>query len=152
VVSSGESKENRGLRLEKEVMGEYNTFRVYLYLLKVKKGSTRKVQRALGFSSPRLAAYHLEKLCKLKLVEKDAFGSYDVVPKRFGTLRFFMVVKRWLIPRQFFYAIFFFAMAFYLLYLSFREPLFFAAFLVSLLSALINIVEAYAHYESLSKL
>ena len=145
---SDNSKKENDLALEKEVAGEYNTFCVYLYLLKARNGSTREVQRALGFSSPRLAAHHLEKLCELKLAHKDAWGSYHVIPRKFGTLRFLILVKRWLIPRQLFYAVFFFSMAGYFLYLSFRDPVFFAAFVVSLLSALINIVESYTLYRS----
>lgn len=35
--------------LEKEVAGEYNTFRTYVYMLKAKRASVREVQRALGF-------------------------------------------------------------------------------------------------------
>jgi hypothetical protein len=145
---SDTSKEENDLDLEKEVAGEYNTFCVYLYLLKARKGSTREVQRALGFSSPRLAAYHLEKLCELKLADKDAWGSYVAIPRKFGILRFLILVKKWLIPRQVFYAVFFFGMAGYFLYLSFRDPIFFAAFVVSLLSGLINIVESYTLYKS----
>lgn len=69
-------------RLEREVAGEYNTFRVYLYLLKKKRVRTREVQRDLGFSSPHLATHHLEKLVKVGLAEKKDF-NYRVVPKTF---------------------------------------------------------------------
>lgn len=151
MFSSDHSKEKNDLDLEKEVMGQYNTFRVYLYLLKARNGTTREIQRALGFSSPRLAAYHLEKLCKLKLADKDAWGSYHVIPRKFGTLRFLILVKRWLIPRQLFYAVFFLSMAGYFGYLSFGDSMFFVAFAVSLLSALINIVEGFILYKAVPK-
>lgn len=46
--------------LEEKVAGEYNTFRVYLYVLKKKSVGVRDAQHDLGFSSPHLAAYHLK--------------------------------------------------------------------------------------------
>ena len=54
-----------------------NTLRVYWELLKSSNGvvGVRKVQRSLGFSSPALASYHLNKLEELGLVEKKR-GDY----------------------------------------------------------------------------
>lgn len=87
---------------EREVIGEHNTFLVYLHLLRVKKASVRDVQRAVGFSSPALAKHHLEKLEGLGLAEKDQHGSYHVVPESFGVLRFFVVVGSFIIPNTIF--------------------------------------------------
>ncbi len=70
--------------LEKEVAGEYNTFRVYVYMLKVKRGSTREIQRTLGFSSPALALHHLQKLQNFGLITKDCYGIYHVVPRSYN--------------------------------------------------------------------
>jgi len=75
--------------LEKEVTGEYNTFRVYLLMLKLKKSSAREVQKALVFSSTWLATHHLEKLERLGLMRKNCYGDHHVVRKNFGILRFF---------------------------------------------------------------
>ena len=47
--------------LEREVAGEYNTFRVYLLMLRMREASGRDVAYQLGFSSPALAVHHLEK-------------------------------------------------------------------------------------------
>lgn len=90
---------------EREVAGEYNTFRVYLALLRVRKASARGIAELVGFSSPALAVHHLEKLKGLKLVNKDRYGVYHVVPRRFGILRLFFVVGKFVIPRSFFYAL-----------------------------------------------
>lgn len=95
--------------LEREVAGEYNTFRVYLYMLRKKRARIRGVQRDLGFSSPHLAAHHLEKLNKLGLVEKEEF-YYRVIPKSFGVLRLFIVLDKWILPKTFFLAIIFLTM------------------------------------------
>ena len=50
-----------------------NTLRVYWQLLRSSRGAVgvREVQRSLGFSSPALAAYHLNKLEELGLVRKN---------------------------------------------------------------------------------
>lgn len=95
---------------EREVAGEYNTFRVYLYLLRVKNGSVRKVQRALGFSSPHLARHHLKKLTNLGLVKPADSEGYQVVPKSFGILKFFIVTGKWVVPRSIFTVVIFAAL------------------------------------------
>ena len=73
-------------RLERDVAGEYNTFRVYLLMLRVKEASGRDVAHQLGFSSPALAVHHLEKLSSLELVKKDKYCVYHVIPQKFGML------------------------------------------------------------------
>jgi hypothetical protein len=95
---------------EREVAGEYNTFQVYVYLLRVRKTSVRDVQRALGFSSPTLALHHLEKLLSLELAVKDSYGDYNVVPKSFGILRSFVIVGSSFVPRTIFVVAAFLAM------------------------------------------
>jgi len=75
VARSGEAEDDE--KLAAGLRG--NTMRVYLYILK-SEGSVgvREVQRALGFSGPRLAAYHLEKLQGLGLVE-EMQGEYFLI-------------------------------------------------------------------------
>ena len=90
--------------LESELKGK--TLQVYWYLLKSRGGSVgvREVQRALRFSSPRLAAYHLEKLEELGLVKKER-GEYCLVREvRVGVLKQFVRFGALLLPRYFFYA------------------------------------------------
>lgn len=55
--------------IEAELKGK--TMLVYMHLLRLDRPSVgvREVQRALGFSSPSVAAYHLNKLRDLGLVE-----------------------------------------------------------------------------------
>jgi DNA-binding transcriptional ArsR family regulator len=93
--------------LEKEVAGEYTTFRVYLYVFKRGEASPRQVHQKLGLSSPSLALHHLEKLRRLGLVSKDEHGKYHGVRRKFGVLRFFVATGKWVDSRTFFYMIFY---------------------------------------------
>ena len=134
--------------LEREVAGEYTTFKVYLYLLRVKEVSPREIYRELGLSSPSLVLHHLEKLEKVGLVSKDAFGNYHVVKRKFGILRFFVVTGKWLIPRTVFYMIFFLLTAvgsMFMLPSSMREP----ALILSVVGFVTNLVETVYFYRVL---
>jgi hypothetical protein len=117
--------------LEKDVVGEYNTFRVYLFMLRARKGSIRDIAKGVGFSSPWLAKHHLDKLSGYGLVKRDAFGDYEVVPKRFGVLKLFSLVGKWIIPHTFFVALIFLVMTIGFLPHVTRDTLFALAFLVS---------------------
>lgn len=137
--------------LEKEVAGEYNTFRVYVYMLKAKSGSMREVQRALDFSSPALATHHLKKLEKLGLVTKDHHGTYHVVPKSFGILRFFVVWRRWIVPRSVFVVFVFAVMTVgFLVFLPQRGYLVWAL-VVSVVGLILSVFEAVRFYRLLPK-
>ena len=83
-----------------------NTLRVYWYLLRSSKEfvGPRQIQRELGFSSPALAVYHLDKLMGLGLVEKNA-GEYHLIEVvDVGVLRQFMKVGNIIVPRHVTYA------------------------------------------------
>jgi len=90
-------------KLAAELRG--NTLRVYFYVLRSAGNvGVREVQRALGFSSPTLAAYHLDKLAELGLVEK-MHGEYGLVRVvKVGVLKQFIKVGRVMLPRSLFYA------------------------------------------------
>ena len=134
---------------EKEVCGEYNTFRVYLYLLRAKEGSARETQRALDFSSPALASHHLEKLEKLGLASKDAYGTYHVIPKSFGKLRSFILVGNTLVPRAVFLVAAFAAMIVgFLLYLPRNQSLVWAL-LPSTFGLIASFYQTLQNYRSL---
>ncbi len=80
------------------------TLDVYRYVLKNNKPTgVREVQRALKLSSPRLAFYHLNKLEEAGLLKKgvDGYVLERVVLQNSVRLR------RLLIPRYFFYSVFF---------------------------------------------
>jgi len=84
-----------------------NTLRVYWYLLKIPSGSVgaRETQRALKFSSPALAVYHLDKLEELGLAEKTTNGEYRLVKAvNVGVLKQFVRFGALMLPRYFFYA------------------------------------------------
>ena len=94
-------------QIESQLKGK--TLLVYWFMLR-SQGSTvgvREIQRSLSFSSPSVAAYHLEKLRPLGLVENlrgDYFLKEEV---KIGVLKFFTRFGRFLIPRYLFYSIWF---------------------------------------------
>lgn len=80
------------------------TLEVYKYVLKKGKPTgVREVQRSLKLSSPRLAFYHLDKLEEAGLLKKNPEGY--VVDRI--VLRDSIRLKSLLIPRSFFYTVFF---------------------------------------------
>lgn len=114
-------------RLESELKG--NTLRVYWHLLQSSKSfvGPRQIQRKLGFSSPALAVYHLDKLVELGLVEKVS-GEYHLAKiVDVGVLKQFVKLKGFVIPRHVLYATMFTTLlAFYLSQL--REVNFYSVF------------------------
>ena len=92
--------------IESQLKGK--TLLVYWYLLKSSRSSVgvREVQRTLGFSSPSVAAHHLDKLLSLGLVDKKGTGEYFLTQEvKVGLLRFFTRLGRFLIPRYLFYSV-----------------------------------------------
>ena len=83
-----------------------NTLRVYWFLLRSSNGivGVRETQRALKFSSPALAVYHLDKLAELGLAEKTN-GEYRLVKAvNVGVLKQFVRFGAFMLPRYFLYA------------------------------------------------
>jgi hypothetical protein len=92
-----------------------NTLRVYWYVMNANKQTVgvREVQRALNFSSPTLALYHLDKLKDLGLVSKDS-GEYRLIKEvKVDVLKQFMRLGRVFVPRFALYAAFFTALFVY---------------------------------------
>ena len=90
--------------IEAELKGK--TMLVYMHLLRVNRpAGVREVQRTLGFSSPSVAAYHLNKLRDLGLVESER-GDYRLVREvKIGVLRQFVTLGGFMLPRLLFYAV-----------------------------------------------
>ena len=91
--------------IESELKGK--TLLVYMHILKARKETVgvREVQRTLGFSSPSVAAYHLQKLQDLGLVE-NAYGDYRLIKEvKLGVLRSFVTLGGVMLPRYLFYAV-----------------------------------------------
>jgi hypothetical protein len=83
-----------------------NTLRVYWFLLRSPNDmvGARETQRALKFSSPALAVYHLDKLTELGLAEKTN-GEYRLVKAvNVGVLKQFVRFGALMLPRHFLYA------------------------------------------------
>lgn len=106
-----------------------NTLRVYWFLLRSSNGvvGARETQRSLGFSSPALAVYHLDKLAELGLVEK-IHGEYRLVKTvNVGVLKQFVRFGAFMFPRYLLYATMFTALlVFYLT--QFRRVDFYSVF------------------------
>ncbi len=85
------------------------TLKVYYLLLKSGQPWTgREIYRNLGFSSPSLAFYHLDKLKALGLVDVNEDGMFIATKRiRAGILSYFIDIGNRLIPRFLFYAFFF---------------------------------------------
>ena len=66
--------------IEDQLKGK--TLKVYMYMVKKKEPvGIREVQRDLGFSSPSVANYHIDKLVGLALADQDKYGRYSVVQR-----------------------------------------------------------------------
>jgi DNA-binding transcriptional ArsR family regulator len=94
--------------IESELKGK--TLLVYWFMLKSQSSpvGVREIQRSLGFSSPSVAAHHLDKLLSLGLVEKNLRGEYFLAREvKVGVLRFFTRLGRFMIPRYLFYSVWF---------------------------------------------
>jgi hypothetical protein len=122
---------------EIEAILKGNTLRVYWYLLSKPQTliGARQAQRALRFSSPALAVYHLDKLSDLGLIEKTN-GEYRLVKTvNIGVLKQFVRFGAFMIPRYFLYATMFTTLLIFFL-TQFKTVNFYSIFaLVSILLA-----------------
>ena len=104
--------------IESELKGK--TLLIYWYFLKSPTSAVgvREIQRSLGFSSPSVAAHHLEKLISLGLIGKTNTGEYFLVQEvKVGMLKLFTKMGRFMVPRYLFYSIFLTTMlVFYLIF------------------------------------
>ncbi|MFW9767425.1 MAG: hypothetical protein ACFFF9_11270 [Candidatus Thorarchaeota archaeon] len=85
------------------------TLKVYYLLLRTgQPWSGREIYRKLGFSSPSLSFYHLDKLKEIGLVDVNEDGMFIATRRvRAGVLTYFIDIGNRLIPRFLFYALFF---------------------------------------------
>ncbi len=83
-----------------------NTLRVYWAMLQNSKSSVgaRDIQKKLGFSSPNLAVYHLDKLVELGLAEKQLGEYYLTENVNIGVFKHFAKIGGFIFPRQLLYA------------------------------------------------
>ena len=88
------------------------TLKVYWHLLRSGKPTTiRRLQRSLGFSSPSVASYHLEKLMDMDLVKKNVMGDYELKKTvSMEVMSSFVRISHLMIPRYVFYTTFFFTL------------------------------------------
>ncbi len=127
-----------------------NTLRVYWHLLSKTEDpvGARETQRALGFSSPALAVYHLDKLADLGLVDKTN-GEYRITRTvNVGVLKQFVKFGALMVPRHFFYATMFTSLlVFYSTQITRIELLNAFGLLIAILAAAIMWYETYRNWK-----
>jgi DNA-binding transcriptional ArsR family regulator len=86
-----------------------STAKVYVFLLrKGESAGVREVQRAMGFKSPSVSYYHLNKLIEMGLIKQDQYGAYVAERKvDASALGPFLLLGSIIVPRFIFYAAFF---------------------------------------------
>lgn len=132
---------------EKEIVSKLkgNTLRAYWALLSKEEGviGVRELQRELGFSSPALAAYYLNKLVDFDLAANDR-GDYRLVKEvKVGVLKQYIKLGSFLLPRYVLYASMF--TTFFIVFLTrFKEISFYSIYglIVSVLATIISWFEA----------
>ncbi len=137
----------------KQISG--TTWGVYLYILTSKDPvGVRDVWRALEFSSPSLAQYHINKLIALNLLHQTTDGKYLVKEKeQIEALKGFVLLRGKLIPRLVFYgALVTGVLAAYLFFRPFRWDFRdYVILTISTFSMFAFFFEAYSQYRSLKK-
>jgi DNA-binding Lrp family transcriptional regulator len=119
------------------------TLKVYRFILKNDKPvGIREVQRALRLSSPTLALYHMNKLEEAGFIKKE-LGGY--VADRI-VLENFVRLRRILIPRQFFYTMFFIT-SFVFLVMFLRPPILTRDYIFSL--GVVSVAAGTSVYETI---
>jgi len=118
-----------------------NTLRAYWALLSSEEGvvGVRELQRELGFSSPALAAYHLNKLVDFDLAVNER-GDYRLVREvKVGVLKQYIKLGSFLFPRYVLYASMFTTFFLFVL-VRFDEVSFYSvyALVVSFLATLVS--------------
>lgn len=110
------------------------TLQIYWHMLKHRGSlSLRDIQRGAGISSASLAAYHLRKLQDLGLVEITPSGEYSVRQEvQVGVTRFYVNLRRTMIPRFVLYASFYFAIIVLSLLLLQGAPMYFMILLITI--------------------
>ena len=101
-------------RIASELKG--NTLRVYWFVMNASNQTVgvREAQRALNFSSPTLALYHLDKLRELGLVSRDPGGYKLIKEVKVDVLKQFMKLPgQFFVPRFSLYAVLFTVLTIY---------------------------------------
>jgi DNA-binding Lrp family transcriptional regulator len=122
------------------------TLKVHKFVLKNNRPiGIREVQRALSLSSPTLALYHMNKLEEAGLVRRELNGY--VVDRI--VLRNLIRFRRVLIPRNFFYTVFFMTSLVFLVTLL-RPPILTREYIFSL--AVVSVAVTTSAYDTIKAL
>ncbi len=101
-----------------------NTLRIYLHMLKKKKPlGVREIMRELGFSTPSLVHYHLNKLLNAGLIEQDGSKYIVYKPVKIGIVKYSTIIFGKVLPRFSLYAGFFLAILIFNIFLFLYQQL-----------------------------
>jgi magnesium-transporting ATPase (P-type) len=117
-----------------------NTLLVYWYLWSsvTNRSGPRSVQRAIGFSSPSSALFHLTKLEEMGLIQKQRNGHYEIVlKKKFGLMKRFVFIFHQWVPKNVIYLLILAFAVFAILLLLF--PMISWYVVIALLPAIVSI-------------
>ena len=104
------------------------SLQIYWYLLSTGESGIRDIQRNLGFSSPSLVHYQINKLVSHGLVQQnETTEKYFIAePLKTGIFSFYVILGKKLIPRFLFYLSFLImGLVLYLLVIFSRNPFLF---------------------------
>ena len=125
------------------------TLQVYRFIIRQNEPTrVREIQRSLGFSSPSLVVYHVEKLKEAGLIKEEGAGYVaDKILLR-NLVRF----RNTLIPRYFFYFLFF-TLGTVLELTLFRPPIVTKEYLIAVVftsvAAIAFGIETYSHWRGI---
>ena len=125
------------------------TIQVYRYIIRQNEPArVREMQRSLGFSSPSLVYYHIEKLKEAGLIREEGVGYVADKVLLKNLVRF----RNLLIPRYLFYFVFF-ALGVILELVLFRPPIITREYLIAVMftfaAAIAFGIETYFHWRGL---
>ena len=125
------------------------TLQVYRFILKQNEPArVREIQRSLGFSTPSLVSYHIEKLKEAGLIKEEGLGY--VADRR--VFRNLVRLRSTLIPRYFFYFLFF-TLGVVLELTLFRPPIITREYLIAMIFTSAVVIafalETYSHWRGI---
>ena len=135
-------------RDEKDVL-RGKTLQVYRFIIRHNEPvRVRDIQRNLGFSTPSLVTYHLEKLKEIGLIKEDGMGYVADRVLLTNFIRF----RNALIPRYFFYFLFF-TLGTVLELTLFMPPMIYREYLIAVMFTVIASIafgiETYYHWHGI---
>jgi len=128
------------------------TLKVYIHIIKSgrEKIGVRELMRELSMKTPSHAYYHLDKLVSMGLLKKK-YGDYYVVKNvKIDYLKDFIFIGRNIVPKFFFYTVFFLIIIIYgLIFPRIFELYYYIAIMSSIVGFIFSSYETISAYRKL---